>query len=77
MFSSANFRARLPEHVRSLEKVAKALQWRFQWFAKFADWRCAHSPDAPMRLPTKFASTKEETFSFHLQHVANLKNLLE
>jgi hypothetical protein len=41
---------------------------------EIADRRCARSPDAPIRLPTKSASTKR---SFHLQHVANLKNLLE
>jgi hypothetical protein len=34
MLSLANFCARLPEHVRSLEKVAQRSTGRLQWFVK-------------------------------------------
>jgi hypothetical protein len=56
------------------KKFPNALQWRLQVVREIADRRCARSPDAPIRLPTESASTKRP---FHLQHVANLKNLLE
>jgi hypothetical protein len=73
MFSWANFRARLPRHVRKLEKVSQRSSVALAVVREIADRRCARSADAQIRLPTKSASTKRP---FHLQHIANLKNLL-
>jgi hypothetical protein len=61
-----NFRARLPEQVRRLEKKLLAV-------VREIASGCARSSDALIRLPTKSASTKRP---FHLQHVAR-KNPLE
>jgi hypothetical protein len=55
---------------RSLEKVAQRSTVGLAVVREIADRRCARSRDAPLRLPTKSASTKRP---FHLQHVANLK----
>jgi hypothetical protein len=58
VLSWANFRSRLPEHVRSLEEVAQRSIVALAKVREIADRRCARSRDAPIRLPTKSASTK-------------------
>jgi hypothetical protein len=58
------------QHVRGLETVAQCSTVALAVVREIADRRCARSHDAPVRLPTKSASTKRP---FHLQHVANLK----
>jgi hypothetical protein len=70
MLSFANFRPRLPEHVRNLEKGIHHSTVALPVVREIADRRCARSRDAPSRLPSKRASMKR---AFHLQHVLNLK----
>jgi hypothetical protein len=70
----ANFRTRLPEPVRSLEKVAQRSTVALAVVCEIADQRCARSRDAPIRLPIKSASTERP---FNLQRVTNLKKSLE
>jgi hypothetical protein len=57
-----------------LEKVAQRSTVTLAVVREIADRSCAPSRDAPIRLPTKSASMKN---TFHLQHVANLKQFPE
>jgi hypothetical protein len=52
MLSLANFRARVPEHVRNLEKVAQRSTVVLAVVHEIADRTCARSRDASSRLPT-------------------------
>jgi hypothetical protein len=66
----------LKENVRNLtisgkpQKQLLLLRVALAVVHEIADRRCTRSRDAPIRLPTKSASTKRP---FHLQHVANLR----
>jgi hypothetical protein len=71
MLSWANSGTRLPEHVPKFRKVAQRSTVALGVVREIADRRCALSR-APIRLPTKSASTKRP---FHLQHVVNLKKI--
>jgi hypothetical protein len=58
VLSWANFRSRLPEHVRSLEQVVQRSTVALAVVYEIADRKCARSRDEPIRLPIKSASTK-------------------